>query len=352
MKPLEIWESASRAQELTGYPRWRQLFEIFRLRMKPNKIKAAEYYGYRLFRPELTFEGKRSFIGSWTRDQIYAPNDPRQAEIANLKLRAYELFEREGLAHPRLRAVVSGTTSYPDCAMLSTSAEVVDFLRAMDRPLFIKPNRSYHGWGAKLVDRCVDGEVHLRDGARISCEALAAELTAPEAGTMLIQDAIVPHPAIASMTGGPAATGRALVIMRDGQPHLHSAVLRIPAGNTMIDNFQGGATGNMLAEIDVETGRCGAGVGGTGFDYKRLDRHPDTGRPIAGLVIGDWQAARDLIVRAASLFPGLPIQGWDLAFTEEGPSLLENNSKSEFRIIQHATQRGLLDPSFRRAARL
>lgn len=352
MISAEIWRSAARAQRLTGYPRWRQLVDICRLRMRPNKIKPEEYFGYRLFRPELSFAEKQRFIGSWTRDEVYAANDPRQAGIANFKLRAYELFEREGLAHPRLRAVVGGTTTYPGCAILATPAEVCDFLNTIDRPLFVKPDRSYHGWGAKLVDRCVDGVVHLRDGSQMTCDELAAELTAPAAGTMLIQDAVTPDPSIAAMTGGAAATGRALVLMEDGEPRLHSAVLRIPVGKSMIDNFQGGATGNMLAEIDIASGACNAAVAGTGFGYRRLNAHPDTGRAIAGLTIADWPAARDLLCRAARLFPGLAIQGWDLAFAAEGPTLLENNSKSEFRIIQHATQRGLLDPCFRRVARL
>jgi hypothetical protein len=348
----DIWRSASRAQQLTGYPRWRQLTEIARLRLMPNKIKPAEYFGYRLFRPELSFDDKRSFIGSWTRDGVYAPNDPNDAKVADFKLSAYELFEREGLPHPRLRAVVNAKTRYPDCAQLSTADEIVAFFERAPYPLFVKPDRSHHGWGAKLIDGCEDGMLRLRDDTRISSAAIAAELLAPPVSKMLIQDAIAPHAAIARMTGGQAATGRALVLMIDGEPHLHSAVLRIPIGKSMIDNFQGGATGNMLAEIDVATGRCRSAVGGIGFNYKRLDRHPDTGQPIEGLTIPDWPAARDLLCRAARLFPGLAIQGWDIAFAEDGPSLLENNSKSEFRIIQHATQRGLIDPTFRRAARM
>lgn len=139
------------------------------------------------------------------------------------------------------------------------------------------------------------------------------------------------------------------MLLHDGGPQLHSAVLRILVGKAIVDNFQGGATGNMLAQIDVGTGTCPAAVDGTGFGYPRLDRHPEAGGQIAGLTVPDWPAARELICRAAALFTGLAIQGWDIAFRETSPVLVENNSKSEFRIIQHAT---LLDPGFRRAARL
>ncbi len=39
-------------------------------------------------------------------------------------------------------------------------------------------------------------------------------------------------------------------------------------------------------------------------------------------------------------------------FTSDGPSLIEVNARGEFRILQHATQRGLIDEQFRRAVKL
>jgi glutathione synthase/RimK-type ligase-like ATP-grasp enzyme len=352
MTPAEIWRSTTRAKSVSGHPRWRQLAEMLRLRTMPNKIKPHEYFGYRLYRPELSFDKKREYIGSWTRDGVYAPNDPADAVIANCKLSSYELFDREGLPHPRMRAVVNIETSYKDCAALSTAAEVAALLSSARYPLFIKPNRSHHGWGGKLVDAIEHGVLQLRDGSRVAVEALAAELTAPKAGAMLIQDAIVPHATIAAMTGGIAATARVLVLLIDGRPSVHSAVLRVPVGNNMVDNFYRGLYGNMIAEIDVATGVCAAAVADVGLSYRAVDHHPDTGNSIRGLQMPEWPRAVEILERAARHFPGLQIQGWDIAFDEQGPMLLENNSKSEFNIIQHATQRGLLDTSFRRVARL
>lgn len=351
MRAGEIWRSVGQAAELSGRSRWLQLAEMARLRVSANKIKPHEYFAYRLFRPDLSSAERKRFIGSWTRDGVYSPNNPADAARADYKLTAYELFDRQGLPHPRVRAVVNCRSDYPGCARLAAAEETAEFLRNARYPLFIKPNRSFHGWGAKLIDRFEDGMLHLRDGTQLTPEALAAELIGT-GEAMLVQDAIIPHPAIAAMTGGGAATGRVLVLMLDGRPLVHSAVLRIPRGKSMIDNFQGGASGNMLAEIDVATGVCRAAVAGIGFKHAIVARHPDSGGMIEGLQIPDWREVVDVLERAASLFPGLMIQGWDIAFGEQGPLLLENNSKSEFRIIQHGTQRGLIDPHFRRAARL
>jgi hypothetical protein len=120
----------------------------------------------------------------------------------------------------------------------------------------------------------------------------------------------------------------------------------------MVDNFYAGRTGNLIAEIDLASGRCGAALLGIGFAHKQVDRHPITGEMIDNFEIPDWSDACATVLQATALLPGLPVQAWDVAFTSDGPSLIEVNARGEFRILQHATQRGLIDEQFRRAVKL
>ena len=50
-----------------------------------------------------------------------------------------------------------------------------------------------------------------------------------------------------------------------------------------------------------------------------------TGTQIQGFQFPDWEAAMDMVRQAAEMIPELGYLGWDIAFTEEGPILVEGN---------------------------
>jgi hypothetical protein len=347
MNLSDIWRATARAETAGGASRWRQLAEMAVLRLSYGKLQPDEYFSYRLFRRDLALAEKRAFLGYWMWDALYAPNSPRDSAVANSKLASYALFAREGLPHPRVRAVIGAAHDHPDSVHLDTADEIATYFRAAAYPLFIKPDSGAHGIGGMLVDGLDDDRLRLRDGSYREVDSLRGGTVA-----LLVQDAIEPHPALRRMTGGTPPTARVYVLNHGGETSIHSAVLRIPVGRAMVDNFHAGRTGNLIAEIDIAEGTCAAAVAGLGFDYRIADRHPDTGEPIRGVPVPGWLDASAVVRRAARLFPGLPIQAWDVAFTPAGPSIIEINAKGEFRILQHARQRGLIDERFQQVARL
>jgi hypothetical protein len=347
VRAIDIWRATARAEAAGGHPRWRQLAEIALLRLSQGKLQPDEYFSYRLFRRDLALAEKQSFLGYWMWDAIYASNCPHNAALADSKLASYALFAREGVPHATVRAVIGGTSGYPDCRTLTTGAELAAFCSAAAYPLFIKPDTGAHGLGGMIVDGLDGADLRLRDGSRVPLATLA-ETAIP----LVVQDVIDPHPELHRLTGGTPATARVFALNRGGDAAIHCAVLRIPVGRAMVDNFHAGRTGNLIASIDVDRGTCGPAVAGLGFDYRTVDEHPDTGEVIRGRAVPGWAAACELVRRSATLFPGLAIQAWDVAFTGDGPSVIEINAKGEFRILQHAMQRGLIDEPFRRTAGL
>jgi hypothetical protein len=347
MKPIDIWRAAARAQAEGGHPRWRQCAEIALLRLSQGKLQPDEYFNYRLYRRELALAQKQAYLGYWMWDALYASNCPRQAAVADSKLASYALLAREGVVHAPVRAVIGGSGDYPGCRALMTADEITAYFRQASYPLFIKPDAGSHGLGAMIVDGLDGSDLELRDGSRFEIKALG---TSPV--PLIVQDVIEPHADLRRMTGATPATARIYVLAHGAEPDIHCAVLRIPVGRSMVDNFYAGRTGNLIAEIDIEGGRCGAAIAGVGFDHRIVDRHPDTGEPIRGVAVPGWAGACAMVRRAARLFPGLRVQAWDVAFTADGPSIIEINAKGEFRILQHALQRGLIDDRFRRVANL
>ena len=89
----------------------------------------------------------------------------------------------------------------------------------------------------------------------------------------------------------------------------------------MADNFW--RPGNLLGGIDVETGRIVEVRRRAGFGSEVVTEHPDTGASFEDRRFPEWEAMRDLALRAATAISTCPLQGWDVALCADGPVLLE-----------------------------
>ena len=54
--------------------------------------------------------------------------------------------------------------------------------------------------------------------------------------------------------------------------------------------------------------------------------HPYTGSPIQGFQVPQWQEAMDMVKQAATMVPEMGYVGWDVAFSDKGPVLVEGNN--------------------------
>ena len=122
------------------------------------------------------------------------------------------------------------------------------------------------------------------------------------------------------------------VIVYRGFPVM--AMLRLPTRQSGgRANLHQGAIG---AGIDVASGHTLRGVLGT----EVVDQHPDTGRPIAGVAIPEWDFLMRSSARCAEL-TGLGYLGVDMVLDRElGPLILELNARPGLN-IQIANGRGL-----------
>jgi len=123
------------------------------------------------------------------------------------------------------------------------------------------------------------------------------------------------------------------ITMRDIDTHemkVFRAVQRIGRKETIpVDN---GSKGGLVANIDLETGmlseaKCLKELGS-------WDVHPDSGNPIKGVVIPDWDGIKKEILDVCKKIPYMDFMAWDLLITEEGPCVIEINTSSGINIIQ------------------
>lgn len=333
------------ARRLRGKPYASQFAEILRLGLGDGHLTAKDYFYYRLYDDELhSPKEKRRFLSERiTRRVAEACCDIHCWGVSEDKILAYTLLAAADTPIPETQAVFSrGGRQFGKVPKLVGTNELADFLAGEARfPLFCKPITGIGSFGACLLK--------AREGDRIEA-AGSQPLTIPglaqrfgEGSGYLLQSVLQHHPALRPICEA-VATVRVIILVEQGRPEILHTVWKIPAAGNVADNFW--RRGNLLADLDPETGTVRRVIRGIGPALEEVDAHPDTGKRLMGLVLPHWKAITDLALACAPIFAMLRYQSWDIAICPEGPVIVEVNTGSAFTLPQLATGRGMLSDRF------
>ena len=241
------------------------------------------------------------------------------------------LFERacreRGLPTPEVLAVLARDRD-PEATVRRWWRELVDSAPA---DLVIKPVSGQRGIGVRILRRVPGGVDDLR-GTTLTWEALARALEAGPDPEYLIQPRVLCHPQLRELSGRDALQTLRIVTLldADGRARVLYALLRIAVGDALMDGFRApdsGSTGNLIARVEEDgTIATPVTVAPSGYGLVRVPRHPVTGRELTGAAVPEWDAARELALRAAEAFAPLRTVGWDVAPVPGGAVLIEGNA--------------------------
>ena len=122
------------------------------------------------------------------------------------------------------------------------------------------------------------------------------------------------------------------------------ACWKIPAGGNLADNYW--RAGNLLAQIDLATGRVMRAMSGTGLALQQHTHHPDTQANLIGATVPLWDAIVSTAIEGAKLLRHMPLIGWDMASLDSGATIIEMNETPDLSLNQLADARGILDDEF------
>jgi hypothetical protein len=240
-------------------------------------------------------------------------NPPGEREVLHDKLQFLEAYA------PFIR--------HPHCLLRDVEEDSPAFRQLLaDSPtrIVLKDARGQCGWGVDVVDSTMDRAALLQH--------------MHERGYNLVEGYVQQHHALAEMSPSGLNTVRMVTIVdEEGKVHVLGAILRMSI-NSFVDNI---AMGNIAAPIDLNTGRlCSEGV------YKDITKppvaaHPVTGMQIVGFQVPHWGQVIDMTKKAALHNQGNRSIGWDVAITQEGPSLIEGNHNWCKFLWQLPNQQGL-----------
>jgi len=326
--------------------------EVLVLRRGPGKLASSEYFTHRLWEPSLSRADRLAFVGKQAQERMHrACNDMAWLAPAADKLLFHTVMTGAGLATPELLAVIHPSRVMPGVPSLRSHDAMLAFLRdPATYPLFAKPIGGKYSLNVHNVDayRSSTDKVTLCGGEELRIEDLARLLVAGDDG-FLLQRRLSPPGDWTTNFGPRLCSVRVVVHLTTAGASVHRAVLKLATGNNPADNFW--RAGNMLGAVDVRSGRVQRVVAGTGLGMTVDAPHPDTGRPIIGTLIPDWQCLTSMVETASQLFPGIRTQSWDIAIADRGMVPLEVNWGGDLNLAQLAYGAGVLDDDYRRHLR-
>ena len=330
-----------------GRPSIALLTEAVRLMRGAGKLSVPEYLYYRLWDRTLSLKDKRAFVGKKAQHLMHlACNDRHWYQTAADKILFQTIMTGAGLPVPETLAVTQPMRWLPNALALPGAEELVGWLKNPTiYPLFAKPAAGKYSLDVLSIDRFDpdSGQLVLLGGETIS-PVQAAEQMRGRNGYVL-QQRMSPHPRLAEDFGPRLWSVRVLVLVRPDRPIIHRALAKIATGRNPADNYW--RPGNMVAALDTMTGQIKRVVCGVGADLTECTAHPDTGSVLVGTALPDWIKLRNLVTKAACVFPGIRTQSWDIALTNRGPVCLELNYGGDLNLPQLAEGRGVLDLTYR-----
>ena len=196
------------------------------------------------------------------------------------------------------------------------------------RTFIVKPSTGTQGHGIHLAG--FDGtrtKPFLVNDTRMSTNEFQSfinlQSTDTDTGYVMFEKQVCCPPGLQPISPTASPNIRIITLKTpDGDVHITGASVRLGRQGSVTSNA---GSGGLMACINPETGiisHCRTSIYISG---KAVHHHPDTGQPIVGFRIPQWQAVTNLCTRAARLMDNIHSVGWDVLITANGPILLEGN---------------------------
>lgn len=150
----------------------------------------------------------------------------------------------------------------------------------------------------------------------------------------IIEQGIVQHPELDNINPSCINSLRVMSFRENENVQVPSCFLRAGTGDSFVDNA---AAGGVFVNYDLKKNRLGeiayshAGSGGKCYTH-----HPSTLYYFENKTLPYPEKVELIITKAAQLFSDIELIGWDIAYTKDGPIIIEGNSNPSLLMTQIA----------------
>jgi hypothetical protein len=308
-------------------------------------MSRSEFYRYQLWRAELDQTARFSYPTMKERT-ISGPlmNPAMGRKQIEWKSQGVDLMASNGTPVPQLLAIIDPDSSGPHLGVphLHTVAELTQWLeQSPDDGVVIKPENGRQGTDVMVGIRASQQGLVGVDGSVLSVGRVWQRVAANQPIKWRIERRVVAHPALMGFRSDIVPSLRVQSVYCNGAVHIHAATLKVPSGNSGIDNL---SKGNIGAPVDLKNWTLGAGIRlGSTHRYKV---HPESGAPIAGLQLPLRAEVETAVTAAAIALLPLKCIGFDVALSDRGPVIFEGNPRFMADVVQLPQDRGILHGAY------
>ena len=234
-----------------------------------------------------------------------------------------------------------------DTSIPNYAEQLKEIILSREGEYFCKPVDGACGRGiVKIVNK--DNKCIIENKEYTKENAIDVILNKLSAMNYIVQPVIKQHETISNIYTGSLNTMRLVTVSntRSLSTHTHSththththiepisAVLRIGCNGNIVDNYD---KGGVSVGIDLQSGSL---VKYGMFKYGRgtkTEVHPNSSVKFDGIQLPYFAEAVEQAVKIHSILREIPVIGWDIAFTEEGPIFIEGNDNMDIALCQQA----------------
>ncbi len=301
-----------------------RVIKDYLLLFRTKGLTIDEYYDFEFENQDASF--RNSFLGlNEQRFYLEHLNPIKYYSLARNKFFAHKLLENTGVRktelfcyyQPEARFILSD-----ECA--SNLNDVLLILRRKSvHSCVIKTTESSHGDNVQVINSIV----YLEQDAILTChdgkEFMLSSIIGSDA--LIFESVVRQTKQFAGFNESSINTVRFMTTLwPDGSARVIATWFKVGRAGKCVDNA--GSGGNVDAAIDSEKGRIYNVVQFDGWRRtKAIDRHPDSGSLLNGVVIDHWDTIKAEVIKFQQAFPYCKAAGWDIAITDEGPVIIEVN---------------------------
>lgn len=291
---------------------------------KSKGLTTDEYYDFEFEHQDKFF--RDSFLGlNEQRYYLDLLNPTKYYSLARNKFLAHKVLEGTGVRKSDLYCYYQPEGKFGKGAECSGDLDSV--LRVLREKkvssCVVKTTESSHGDNVWVINSIEYGDTDAVltrfDGSQLLLSSLLQD-------SALIFESIVHQTGqLASFNPSSVNTVRFMTTLYpDRTAKVIAAFIKIGRKGKCVDNA--GAGGNVDACVNVETGELQFPIEFNGWrKIKEIERHPDTGVQLKGVVIENWDSIKSEVIQFQQAFPYCKVAGWDIAITDDGPVVIEVN---------------------------
>jgi hypothetical protein len=289
-----------------------------------------QYYRYDFYRMDcaLTIEEMRQYVPHFFIMSLFFPLSYKDyGVLCEDKLMTYAILKAYEVPQPKLLFCFDQNLFF-DCANNPLSYSESDTLitTCPASKLFVKPRFGLGGRGIEVFNKVAENGFLNRKGTVLNHEFFINEV---KDNFYIVQEGLEQHQALNDIYPHSVNTFRIMTECINGQARVLYALVRMGSGGQQIDNA---SSGGLYIKIDPETGVLAHQA--FAFNRRTFEKHPDTGFVFKGAKMKIWTEAKRFTLAAAQKFREIKYMGWDIAFTTNGPSVIELNNAPGIGIIQ------------------